>query len=1042
MAFRYSVDSLRSLKGNFPILRVLRRKLFYFGILHNNTFQEAIPSRIPVRITRSSTRAFAKQQFSPRLPSVLCTLPREPRHSFSSHYNLTFGLLNVRSLHNKVESILEVQRDRSLDVLFLTETWHDSDSVCIRRLRQLGFSVCDTPRPRSRSDSLGCNHGGVASIAARGVRQTRLAMNTTLSTMEAMCVQLSCKSTVFIALVIYRTGPITSSFFDELCSMLEFLATFSCSVYVVGDLNIHIERSQDPHTLTLLSIFSSFSFSCLVNSSTHDLGGTIDVVFSRNSSTLVCVTALGFSDHCLLSWSAPITKPPPIYNSVSFRPLKNVSISSLRFFLSNCALCDPEAWGSLNVHDLALLYDAIIYEIIDHLAPVQTACLRQRPSDSWFDSDCRSAKRDARRLERVFLRLKRDSSSSSASVSDAFFEWKESCRFYRKLLRHKRESFWNSKVSSEMKSPRDLWSSLNRLLAHRTSSSSSPSPSPQDLHEFFVSKVQSVQEATRVPISSPFLTSTTSSTTFHAFQLVSIDRVIQMVKRLPNKSSSTDPMPCRFLKSCIDLLAPFLVTIFNLSLKSGIFPSPWKRAVITPILKKGKTDPLHTSSYRPISSLPLLSKILEKIVSAQLRSYLECNELLPPLQSAYRTYHSTETALLKITSDIFRALDKGDICLFAFLDLSSAFDTVDHISLLQKLDSSFGFSGSALAWLSSFTCDRSMSVSMNSHSSFRTPVTCGVPQGSVLGPLLFIMYMSDVVSVVTKHNLSIHTFADDIQIYGTCSLSQSSVLSSRLSLCLDDVIAWFSQHRLLLNSDKSEVLWCSSSRKKKSLPTESVRIGSSLIKPSASVRVLGVHIDSCLSFDVHVTRCVSSCFSMLRQIRSIKRSLPRPVLISLVSSLVLSRLDYCISVLCGISHQQLQRLQSVLNASARLIFSASRFSHVSPYLRELRFLPVKARIDLRLSVLVHQCLSGNAPTYLSSDFQKLSDLPSRSSLRSSSSCRVLQPRSRHPTLGGRSFNAASANVWNALPFNCTSAVNISVFKKEVKLHFLKECFSL
>jgi len=181
---------------------------------------------------------------------------------------------------------------------------------------------------------------------------------------------------------------------------------------------------------------------------------------------------------------------------------------------------------------------------------------------------------------------------------------------------------------------------------------------------------------------------------------------------------------------------------------------------------------------------------------------------------------------------------------------------------------------------------------------------------------------------------------------------------------------------------------------------------------------------------------------MLRQIRSIKRSLPRPVLISLVSSLVLSRLDYCISVLCGISHQQLQRLQSVLNASARLIFSASRFSHVSLYLRELRFLPVKARIDLRLSVLVHQCLSGNAPTYLSSDFQKLSDLPSRSSLRSSSSCRVLQPRSRHPTLGGRSFNAASANVWNALPFNCTSAANISVFKKEVKLHFLKECFSL
>ena len=190
----------------------------------------------------------------------------------------------------------------------------------------------------------------------------------------------------------------------------------------------------------------------------------------------------------------------------------------------------------------------------------------------------------------MYLRLKRDSSSSPACVSDVLFEWKEFCRFYRKLLRRK-ESFWNTKVRSELKSPRHLWSSLNKLLGHGTSFSDSPSP--QDLHDFFLNKIQSIQEATDVP-TSLLLTTTSSASIFQAFQSVSIDRVIQIVKCLPTKSSSSDPLPCRFLKSCIDLLAPFLVCLFNLSLKSGIFLSPWKhysKAAITPILKKGKIDP-------------------------------------------------------------------------------------------------------------------------------------------------------------------------------------------------------------------------------------------------------------------------------------------------------------------------------------------------------------------------------------------------------------------------------------------------------------------
>ena len=219
-----------------------------------------------------------------------------------------------------------------------------------------------------------------------------------------------------------------------------------------------------------------------------------------------------------------------------------------------------------------------------------------------------------------------------------------------------------------------------------------------------------------------------------------------------------------------------------------------------------------------------------------------------------------------------------------------------------------------------------MTVSVKGVTSSPTPVTCGVPQGSVLGPLLFVLYISDIVQLVENHNLNIHLFADDVQVYGSCVPAESSDLSIRLSLCLDSVIAWFKEHRLLLNSDKSEVMWCSSKPRKKSLPSDLVRLGSSTIAPSTSVRVLGVIIDSHLSFEAHISRCVSSCFSALRQIRSIKRSLSLPLVATVINSLVLSRLDYCVSLFNGVSQTQLRRLQSILNASAWLVFFFSILS--------------------------------------------------------------------------------------------------------------------
>ena len=239
-----------------------------------------------------------------------------------------------------------------------------------------------------------------------------------------------------------------------------------------------------------------------------------------------------------------------------------------------------------------------------------------------------------------------------------------------------------------------------------------------------------------------------------------------------------------------------------------------------------------------------------------------------------------------------------------------------------------------------------MSVSFHSQCSYLLPLDCGVPQGSVLGPLSFVLYLSDVTPRVQAHNLSIHLYADDVLIYGTCNIRlKYRFFLSCFSICLDEVISWFSSLRLLLNEEKTKFLWCASRHRKSLIPEDSIRVGSIFVAPSNSVRCLGVHFDNHLSFNVHISCCVSSCFAVLRQVRSIRRCLDHSTLTSVVSSLVISRLEYCMSLLYGLPNVQHKRLQSVLNACARVIFFTSRFSSISPLLRKLHFLPIDKMIE-------------------------------------------------------------------------------------------------
>ena len=482
------------------------------------------------------------------------------------------------------------------------------------------------------------------------------------------------------------------------------------------------------------------------------------------------------------------------------------------------------------------------------------------------------------------------------------------------------------------------------------------------------------------------------------------------------------------------MFLPTLTKIVNTSLNTGCFPTELRRATISPILKKISLDKQTLSNYRPVSNLAFLGKLIEKVVCTQLTRYVCVNNLVEPYQSAYRSAHSTETALLSVQDTILRSLDEHKAVFVVLLDLTAAFDTVDHQILMQRLSQDFGLSGTAYEWFHSYLHDRSSRVYVKGSYSTSVQLKYGVPQGSVIGPMVFTYYTQAIGHIIRKHRLQYHLYADDVQLVLAFDPDQPGDAACglfKLSCCIRELQLWLTRNKLKLNMAKTEFFIASSAHHYKKLNHLTLCLDDLQIPVSPSIKNLGFIFDHDMNMSDHITHLSKSLNWQIRNLWRIRRFLDYDACNNAVRALVLSRLDYGCSLLNGITQKNLSRLQNLQNKCARLIFRESKYNHISPLLNRLHWLPVARRIQFRTLVHTFKVLQSSTPTYLSSI---LHPRQSVYSLRSTAGLTLQIPRA-YKQAGDRAFSIIAPSLWNALPLDIRTTNSITSFKNSLKTHF-------
>ena len=928
--------------------------------------------------------------------------------------------LNILSLTNPTHhtALFSIAESHHIDLFALTETWITPHTTSAELLDSIpkGFSLLSFPRPASSSAKSKVIGGGTAFL----IRDTYHILSSSapiFKSFEASSVTLKLPKSKFTVFNIYHPPPSSaksvpfSQFLIDFQTLISHVATTSHEFLITGDFNIHLDDLENSNTKLFLSLLDSCNLTQLVNFPTHRQGHTLDVIITPANSTLspiITYSQISPSDHFPIFTQLNIqTPPPPPLTQISFRCIDAIHIPHfVRDIFSSALIHNPPS----SLSDLVDCYNFTLSNLLNKHAPLKTKMVHSRASKPWFTSQLNALKLSCRRLQKVWSR--------THSAFDLQCLRSATNKYHAAIIKAKR-TFHASTISSNLSNPRKLWHTVNKLL-HR----GPPNALPSNLHSsklsnsfasFFSSKIHKIRidlQSNSTP-TSPHIPCPHTPPQFDVFRPASIDEISKLISQSPDTHCDLDPIPSTLLKECMSALLPTITNIINLSLASGVFPDQFKSSSVHPLIKKQNLDKDELSNYRPISHLSFLSKLTERVVKNRLTDFLMEQNLLNSFQSAYTKFHSTETALLAVHDHIIRASSQQQVSCLCLLDLSAAFDTIDHTILLERLSSWFGISGTALNWIKSYLSSRSFYVKVKDSQSTVFQLFYGVPQGSVLGPLLFILYTTPLSTVITKSSVHHHLYADDTQLFISFSSSEFLQNFSLLENAINEVCSWMSANLLMLNPSKTDFLLIGLPKQLSKIQNPTLTVTPTVsVSPASSARNLGIQFDSNLSLSDHISSVTKSCLFHVRDLRRLRPILDQTTARNIATALIHSKLDYCNSLFLNLPAYQLNRLQLVLNCAARAVTKSSKFCHITPILKSLHWLKISERIRYKILSITYKCLLSNKPAYL----RNLLTVQSTSATRSSSVITLKRPRNiSRLKLSDRSFSLVAPALWNSLP---------------------------
>ena len=616
-------------------------------------------------------------------------------------------IFNARSVRNKTTDILDHIHEHDLDIVAITETWltnKDSDLSVTRALTPTGYNLIHHPRCGRRG-------GGIAILHKESVKATSLKTFSNTHSFEAMSLKLTLFGKCVILLVVYRPPPNKKNgssvvdFFKEFADILDIYATLPDELVIVGDLNLNFDINTDVHVRRFRVMLDSHGMTQYVEVAIHQEGHILDLIIARTYSCVMgTVVADLISDHCAVHCRIAMRKHPFRRELKTYRKMKAINLTSFSTDIENSDLCTSQ---ERSLEESVTQYNDVLGDLLEKHAPLKTKWLTIRPAAPWVNDDILSARKERRRMERRW-RLSR------LNVDREIFMNQRD--IVKKMLYAAKSEFYANRIKDQAGNPKALFRTVGSLLQTKRLPALPNEHLGQLLDEFsnyFIDKVDIIRRdldnidncVSMRPDESCGISSYLSS-----FMPTTTDENTKLVSKSACKSCKLDPIPTHLLKDNLSSLAPVIADIVNMSIATGVFPSVFKKALITPLLKKTTLDANDVPNYRPVSNLCFVSNIVEKVVAVRFSKHLSDNDLYEQMQSAYRPNHSTETALLRVRNDLLCIFEERKAAILVLLDLSAAFDTIDHTIMLTRLRDRFGITATCLAWFESYLVNRSQRI--------------------------------------------------------------------------------------------------------------------------------------------------------------------------------------------------------------------------------------------------------------------------------------------------------------------------------------------